>query len=366
MKQLIFSIITVLFLLTPCFAVEHSDDIIEEQKEIFELDGLESAAQGYMDDFSIEDMELDQGLQAVLETGCGELPGVVRKAIRSSVLLLIIVLLCGVTEGLYSSTGEAGLKVVPLIGALAVTAVAVTDVNSLLGMGTNSLENMTTFSNILLPTVAALTAATGAITGGAVRQMAAVLFSDLLMNVITQLLVPLVYAYLAACVAYAALGNDGLKRIAAMLKWIVTSVLTAILIGFVGYLSVSGIIAGTADAATIKAAKFAMSSAVPVVGGILSDAAESVLASAGILRSAVGVYGMIAVLLMCLLPFLQMAIHYLAYKFTSAISATVTEGRTAVLIDQIGSAFGLILGMTGAGALLQLVALVSSLSVVTR
>lgn len=51
---------------------------------------------------------------------------------------------------------------------------------------------------------------------------------------------------------------------------------------------------------------------------------------------------------------------------TSAISATVADSRTAGLIDQIGTAFGLILGMTGAGALLQLVALVSSLSVVTR
>ena len=98
----------------------------------------------------------------------------------------------------------------------------------------------------------------------------------------------------------------------------------------------------------------------------MSDAAETVLASAGVLRSAVGVYGMIAVLMMCLLPFLQMGVHYLAYKMTSAISTTVADSRTAGLIDQIGTAFGLILGMTGAGALLQLVALVSSLSVVTR
>lgn len=365
MKQLIVFVLILLALLTPCFAAE-SDAIRSVQEDALDLDALEDAAQDYMGDLTLEDIGLDQGLQKVLETGSGELSGVIRKAVRSSVLLLLIVLLCGVAEGLYGSTGETGLKVVPLVGALAVTAVAVTDVNSLLGMGTSTLDTMTAFANILMPTVAALTAATGAITGAAARQMAAVLFSDLLMNVINRLLVPLVYAYLAACIANAALGNEGLKRVAGMIKWVVTSVLTAILIGFVGYLSVSGIIAGTADAATIKATKFAMSSAVPVVGGILSDAAETVLASAGVLRSAVGVYGMIAVLMMCLLPFLQMGVHYLAYKMTSAISATVADSRTAGLIDQIGTAFGLILGMTGAGALLQLVALVSSLSVVTR
>lgn len=65
---------------------------------------------------------------------------------------------------------------------------------------------------------------------------------------------------------------------------------------------------------TVKAAKFTMSSLVPVVGGILSDAAETVLAGAGILKNAVGVFGMLAVLAMCVVPFLQLGIHYLAYK----------------------------------------------------
>lgn len=362
MKKLMITALLLLLLTVPAGAAA---DVYGAQKEALDTDGLERAAGDYMEGFTLDGIDLDEGLRAVLETGSGELPGVVRKAARSSVLLLAVVLLCGLAEGFSGSVGETGLKVVPLAGALAVTAVAVADVNSLLGMGVETLNTMTGFSNILLPVTAALTAATGAVTGAAARQMAAAVFSGLLMNLITRLLVPLVYAYLAASAGHAALGNDGLKRVAGMLKWVVTSTLTAVLLVFVGYLTVSGVVTGTADAATVKAAKFAMSSAVPVVGGILSDAAETVLASAGVLRSAVGVYGTIAVLMMCLLPFLQMGVHYLAYKFTSAVSATVADSRTAGLIDSIGTAFGLILGMTGAGALLQLVALVSSLTVVT-
>ena len=136
--------------------------------------------------------------------------------------------------------------------------------------------------------------------------------------------------------AYAAVGNEGLKRIAGTLKWVVTSILTVVLLVFVGYLTVSGVIAGSTDAVTVKAAKFTMSSLVPVVGGILSDAAETVLAGAGILKNAVGVFGMLAVLCMCVAPFLQLGIHYLTYKVTSALSATVSSGRVAGLIDQIG------------------------------
>ena len=146
----------------------------------------------------------------------------------------------------------------------------------------------------------------------------------------------------------------------------VTSILTVVLLVFVGYLTVSGVIAGSTDAVTVKAAKFTMSSLVPVVGGILSDAAETVLAGAGILKNAVGVFGMLAVLCMCVAPFLQLGIHYLTYKVTSALSATVSSGRVAGLIDQIGGAFGLVLGMTGASALLLLISMVSAITAVVR
>ena len=48
---------------------------------------------------------------------------------------------------------------------------------------------------------------------------------------------------------------------------------------FVGWLTASGAIAGSADAAAVKTAKMAISRAVPVVGGILSDAAETPVGS---------------------------------------------------------------------------------------
>ena len=209
-------------------------------------------------------------------------------------------------------------------------------------------------------------AAAGSPSGAVARQLATMLFSDILITLINRLLLPLVYTYIAACVAYAAVGNEGLKRIAGTLKWVVTSILTVVLLVFVGYLTVSGVIAGSTDAVTVKAAKFTMSSLVPVVGGILSDAAETVLAGAGILKNAVGVFGMLAVLCMCVAPFLQLGIHYLTYKVTSALSATVSSGRVAGLIDQIGGAFGLVLGMTGASALLLLISMVSAITAVVR
>ena len=73
---------------------------------------------------------------------------------------------------------------------------------------------------------------------------------------------------------------------------------------------------------------------------------------------------MLVILGMCILPFLQLGVHYLMYKMTAALAATVAGSREAGLIDGIGGAFGLVLGMTGACALLMLVTMVSAVKVV--
>ena len=97
----------------------------------------------------------------------------------------------------------------------------------------------------------------------------------------------------------------------------------------------------------------------------MSDAAETILASAGVLKGTVGVFGALTVLGICLIPLLQMAVHYLVYKFVSALASTMGSDKVCSLVDRIGSAFGLLMGMTGACCLLLLIALVSSVSLVT-
>ena len=343
MRRRILMCLAVLLLLSGMGAASASD-VLAAQSEALDLDALQDAAGDYLPDGALEaGISLDEGLQTILDTGSGQISGVVRKAVRSGVLLLTVVLLCGLAEGLYGGMGVSQTTdVVAIVGALAITAVAVADANSLIGMGREALEQMETFSKILLPTITAAAAAAGSPSGAVARQLATMLFSDILITLINRLLLPLVYTYIAA------------------------SVLTVVLLVFVGYLTVSGVIAGSTDAVTVKAAKFTMSSLVPVVGGILSDAAETVLAGARILKNAVGVFGMLAVLCMCVAPFLQLGIHYLTYKVTSALSATVSSGRVAGLIDQIGGAFGLVLGMTGASALLLLISMVSAITAVVR
>ena len=340
-----------------------------ELEDAVGMDKLSGAAEEYLDGYlDVEDVDggdFASGAQAILNTGSGELSGALRRAGRSGVLLLAVALLCGLAETMKDELGGGGLDPVRLAGTAAVTAIAAADVCSLMGLGRQAMEQMDAFSKVLLPTVTAACAAAGAPAAAVARQGASLLFFALLLTVADRVLMPLIYAYVAASAAQAALNNDGLKRVAGLVKWAVTGLLSSLLMLFVFYLTVSGAVAGNADAMTQKAAKTVLSGMVPVVGGILADAADTVVAGAGVLKGTVGVVGLLAVLAICLIPFLQLGAHYLVYKVAAALSATVTPGPVAGLIDSIGSAFALVLGMTGGSALILYVALITSLKAVS-
>ena len=131
--------------------------------------------------------------------------------------------------------------------------------------------------------------------------------------------------------------------------------LKTVLYIFTGYLSITGVITGTADAAALKAAKLTIAGVVPVVGGILSDASEAVVVSAGVMKNAVGVYGLLAIAAVWITPFLQIGIQYLMLKITAAVCGVFGVKNTSDLIEDFSGTMGLLLGMTGTVCFLLLI-----------
>ncbi|OUQ80125.1 stage III sporulation protein AE, partial [Flavonifractor sp. An10] len=107
MRRIILAFLAVLLLLPGVVTASASGgDVLSAQSEALDLDGLEDAAGDWLPGVELEaGLSLDEGLRSIVDTGSGELFGVVRKAVRSGVLLLAVVLLCGLAEGLYAGTG---------------------------------------------------------------------------------------------------------------------------------------------------------------------------------------------------------------------------------------------------------------------
>ena len=306
--------------------------------------------------------ELDEGLGSIFRESLTYAGGYWTGAARTAGLVISITLLCMLVRLLAPGGPQTAVQVA---GALAITAACAGSLKQLVGLGAETIQELQMFSNALLPTLAAAVVAAGAPSTSSAIYVSTVFFGNLLTLVFTDVFVPLIYAYVVAGAADAALGGDLLHRIGGLCKWVVTSGLKLLLTVYLGWLTVTGVISGSADAATIKAAKLALSTAVPVVGSIISDASETVLVSASLLKNAIGVFGMLAVFSIAVLPFLRIGIHYLAFKLTAAIAGSLDGGGLGKLIDVLTGAMGMLLAMTGIGALLLVISIVCSMKAVT-
>lgn len=310
------------------------------------------------------DMGLAEGAASLWRESMEKMKDYLLAGVKSVAALMCGVVALGAVESIVPDRRGTVGRCITVSGALWITAVSAGDLEALIGLGRETVTEISQFSKVLLPVMATATAASGGVTGASVRQVGTVFFSDVLLTAIERLLLPAVYLYVGIAAAGTVLEGPALESIGKLLKKGIGWVLGGLLFLFTTYLTISGAVAGAADARAVKLAKTAISGAVPVVGSILSEAAESVLAGAGILKAAAGVLGMLAVLALCLTPFLRLGVQYLLYQGAAMVAAAVGQKPLIRLIAMLGDAFGLVLAMTGASALLLLVSIVSSLTAV--
>jgi len=166
------------------------------------------------------------------------------------------------------------------------------------------------------------------------------------------------YIYLSISIVSSVLTEDQLKKMQEFLKWLMTWLLKAVLYIFTGYISITGVVSGVTDASAIKAAKLTIAGVVPVVGNILSDASEAVLVSAGIMKNAAGIYGLLALLTLLIGPFLEIGAQYLLMKVTVGICSVFANKRVVDLVQCFTTVMGMLLAMTGTMCLMQMISTV--------
>lgn len=230
--------------------------------------------------------------------------------------------------------------------------------NVLIHLAADTVRELSDYGKLLFPVMTAAMAAQGGVTTSAALYTGTAVVDSLLSSLLSGILVPAVYLYLAMAVTFAATGEEMLKRLRDMIKNAISWCLKTILTVFTTYMSITGVVSGTTDAAALKAAKVTISSVVPVVGGILSDASEAVLVGAGVMKNAAGIYGILAVLAVFLEPFLRIGVHYLVLKITAALCGIFGSGGITALAEDFSSAMGLLLAMTGSVCLLLMVSTV--------
>lgn len=295
-----------------------------------------------------------EGLWKVISSAFEKLQPEIYQSMKTCVMLVSIALLTSILQQIPSEKNG----IAEFAGCIAVGVILLDNTGGMIQVAVDTINNLSEYGKMFLPVMAGAQAAQGGLTASAALYTGTMAFDAVFGKMVSGWMVPLVYMFLALSVAGFALGEAILNRFRDLIKWLISWCLKNSLYIFTGYLSITGVVSGATDAAKLKATKLTISSAVPVVGGILSDASEAVLVGAGLMKNAAGIYGMLTIAAIWISPFLQIGILYLMLKVSAALCAMLDAKRVSSLIDAFTTAMGFLLGMTGIMCMLLLISTV--------
>lgn len=295
------------------------------------------------------------GLWNVLRYAVRQLSPSLTQAAESCIQVGAMLLLCTLVGEFAPGISR---KALDLAGVVGVSSVLLGAAVSLIRLGEQTVAELSEYGKLLLPVMAGALAAQGGMTASTALYVGTAAFDAALSGILHHLMIPVLYLYLALGIACGAMEQPMLEKLKTFVKWAAGWILKLVLYGFTGYMTITGAVSGAADATAVKAAKIAISGAVPVVGGILADASETVLVSAGMMGSGAGVYGLLTVLALFSVPFFQMGTQYLLLKCTAALGAAFGSGGCIRMVEDFSAVMGLLLAMVSTQTVLLLISTV--------
>lgn len=213
-----------------------------------------------------------------------------------------------------------------------------------------TLDNLLMFVNALYPIILNSLATGGRVTTAATLHPVLMVCGSMIMMLIKTFIIPMISVSMAIQLSDALSYDIRTSKLSLFInktiKWFVGIVMTL----FIGVVSATGCASGVYDSVTVRAAKYAIGSFIPVVGGVISDSFDLVLSGSGIIKSSVGIAGLINILFLCLLPCIKLLTVAISFSICSAIVQPVCNKRITEIISIFGNGIFTLFGMICASA----------------
>lgn len=281
-----------------------------------------------------------------------------RSGLAAAVAVLAASIICAVAGELAQDRGK-GIDYVNLVGVAAVAASTAGGFTTLMGEASAAVGELSDLGTLLLPVMASVSAASGAAASGAAKYAASALFLNILGTLSRRLIVPLIYMFLAASLGQAAFGG-GAGGVAKLIAKLIKHALVVTALAFSVYLGAVSLIASSADATAVKLTKTAISTLLPVVGGMVADASDTLLSGMGVIRGTLGAAGIVAVAAVCLGPVVKLLLNSALLRAAAMLSETVAPKPLSAFIEAVAEGYSLMLALTGTEAAMLAVAVISA------
>jgi stage III sporulation protein AE len=340
-------LIFILLFFTFSFSASAEEDF--GQAELFSA--LPEEAQNFMNEYNITPDNagaLSLSPLSVLRGMWNIIMNELARPFRMFAALVGVILLSAIAEALRGSAGDSGSKAsdaFAIVGVLAGAGLMITYVSDIVVRTAVTLHTGGTFLLTFVPIFAGIMAVAGQLTTASVFSVILLTAGQVFIYITSMFLTPLASVMLGVSAAGAVSPDLKVDALTQSIQKVIIWILGILVTLFVGLLSLQSFISTSADTVALRAAKFAVSSTVPFVGGAVGDALSSVRGSLNILRNTTGVFGIISGLAIVVPALVSVFAHKIALGMAASVSAVFNLPRLTALLKSGESVLNIIFAL---------------------
>lgn len=239
-----------------------------------------------------------------------------------------IAILCGVVNALKSNfTDKTTTEAVFLVGYISVLIPVLAVLTECFSQAKGSVASLQKQMQLVFPLLITLMAASGGSVSAAIYQPAAAFLSTTIVSLVTNVIFPFTLTIIAFSVAGNLTKELKLNKFADFFKS-VNKWLIGIGVSVFGiFFTVQGLTSSTYDGITRRAAKYAIGTGVPIVGGFLSGGFDLALAGSVLIKNSLGSLSVFLLVAVLFEPLTVLIAANIFLRLTAAVTQPIGETR---------------------------------------
>lgn len=367
-KILVTCILLFVFLSVNAYAAEESEYYDGQiaasgAEDIF--DGLDSKTKESLGELGIGDIDFD----SLFDVSFSKIFSFLKKAaegklespLKSLMKLLSVIILISVCDSFMPDDNKMK-NVINMAAVLFAVTVIISPLYDAMESAVSSVGVCADFMKSLIPVLVGIVSASGNPSLALSFQSCAFAAAEVISVLGKNYIVPTVGAVTALDLTGALMPSMKLSGITELVKKTVIQVLSFTATLYVSFLGIKGALSNAADTVVSKGIKLVISSAVPIVGGAVSEAYSGIIGSLVLVKSTVGIFGIITVAAITVPSMLQLLFWIFALKLGAAAGEMFSLGGVSSLLKALSCAITLLNVVILFGAVLFIISLALLLS----
>lgn len=260
--------------------------------------------------------------------------------------IIIISIICGFLSNLKSDSSGKGVgDIIHFVCYGVVISIVMTAVVNLIQMTGKTINGLRSQMEVVFPLLLTIMTAIGGTMSMSIYQPAVALLSSAIMHIFTSILMPIFIFSIVFTIISNLTSTVKLEKFTkffqSTFKWIIGGIFTV----FMAFLSIQGITASTYDGVSIRTAKYAIRSYVPILGGYLSEGFDVIMASSVLIKNAIGASGLLLMFSSIISPIVKIVVFILVLKLAAAILEPLTDARISDFIYSVSKSLSMLIVM---------------------